>query len=172
MVRSTAPTVAQGASPEGPAWLPAYTPAQQRLLTPVDTPIHRQAVDDPEARVQALVRMVPLAGAATHRELLARNGWYREFLPNWQPLSPPVAVDDGLRRGLLRRLAERPLRSALAAPVERWEMERKVRRFRVLAPSAEARFDAACCKGHFEGHGRRVLEAYRERLARLSGVAA
>src|SRR5262245_40214253 len=40
MARSTAPAVAQGgAATWAPAWLPPYTPEQQKLLSPVDTPV-------------------------------------------------------------------------------------------------------------------------------------
>jgi hypothetical protein len=56
--------------------------------------------------------------------------------------------------------------------IERWEMRRKIRRLRALAPSAEAQYSVACCKGHVDDHGRRTIAAFEARLARLREVLA
>ena len=52
--------------------------------------------------------------------------------------------------------------------VERWEMDRKVARLKGAAIGAEVRYDEHVCKGHVEGHRRRILDAYESRLARLA----
>jgi hypothetical protein len=67
-----------------------------------------------------------------------------------------------------RRNAERVGRSRIGSWFESWEMTRKVRRFqRAAAEEPEATFSADLCKGHLNGHGRRILAAYDDRLARL-----
>jgi hypothetical protein len=109
-----------------------------------------------------LAQMVPVTGAATYRDLLARNAWYRAFLPNHQPA--PRAPQSPARA---RQLAERALRTLPVDALERWEMRRKTARLAAGATSPEQRFDAMSCKGHFDEHRRRVLERYSARVAEL-----
>ena len=105
-----------------------------------------------------LVQMVPIAGHATYEALLAANAWYREFLPNHRPAQQA-------RREAGHRLAEAALHPALVDRLERWEMERKVRRLAAAGTTDEQRFGPTVCKGHFEGHRRRALATFAERLA-------
>lgn len=114
-----------------------------------------------------LVQMVPVGPSPAYAELLDRNAWFRDFLPNSEP-RPPLTGDD-LRptRATWRRVAEAPLRTALGDRIDRWEMGRKVRRLSAEAASTETRYDATCCKGHSEEHGRRSLAAFHARLRRL-----
>jgi len=110
-----------------------------------------------------LAQMVPIAGGATYRDVLARNAWYRDFLPNHAPA--PVAARAGPGRPL--RLAEAALRARPVDRLERWEMRRKVARLSAGTTSGEQQFDATACKGHFEEHRRRTLRAFDERLTGL-----
>ena len=108
-----------------------------------------------------LAQMVPLAGSATYHDLLARNAWYRDYLPNHVPADVPGTPG----RMAARALLEWAGRTGPLDRVERWEMRRKVRRFAAGATSLEQRFDESVCKGHFDEHRRRVLAAFQERLA-------
>jgi len=113
-----------------------------------------------------LVQLVPLFGEETYRELLARNAWYREFLPNHPGYTGVVAA----RRGAVAPLLLRGLLGGpVGARVERWEMARKVARLRDAAgPGVETRFDDDICKGHVDGHRARFWAAYRARLEALA----
>ena len=110
-----------------------------------------------------LAQLEPLFGARTYAELLERNRWYRELLPNHAGFGGVIPE----RRE--RRCSPRSLERLLAR-VERWEMERKVSRLRAAgAGSAETCFDATVCKGHVGGHRARF---WREFEARLEALAA
>jgi glycosyltransferase involved in cell wall biosynthesis len=109
-----------------------------------------------------LVQMVPVTGGDAYADLMARNDWYREFLPNAEPRSVSAAPP---RR--LRRFAESVLRLGLFDRLERWEMNRKSRLLYAASASTETRYDATCCKGHAGEHGRQVLADFESRLARL-----
>lgn len=114
-----------------------------------------------------LVQMVPVAGGEVYVELMARNAWYREFLPN----AEPRAVDrSSPPNRWLGRLLEAALGSRIADRFERWEMNRKTRQLCAASASAETRYDATCCKGHADEHGRRVVAEFEARLNRLSEV--
>ena len=109
-----------------------------------------------------LVQMVPLSGRAIYRRIREVNAWSHRFLPN--ALGPPRDLTGGGRGSLAQRLAELPLRTPLGAWLDRWEMGRKVAKFRQENPAAsEARFSRDCCKGHFTGHSQRIMAAYRQR---------
>jgi hypothetical protein len=114
-----------------------------------------------------LAQMVPLAGASMYLRMRALNAWTARWLPNAG--GPPRQVEIvGPWNSMATRLAERGLQSPIGACVERWEMGRKVRRFRARADAhPEAAFGADRCKGHFDGHGRRTLAALTVRLRAL-----
>ena len=103
-----------------------------------------------------LTQLVPLFGPDTYRALLAANRWYRDFLPNHPGHQGPIAELRGRR---MRGAVEPILRNRVVSRLERWEMDRKIARLGAGPASAEVRFDATMCKGHFGGHRRRTLES-------------
>ncbi|HWQ12071.1 MAG TPA: hypothetical protein VNL77_04690 [Roseiflexaceae bacterium] len=109
-----------------------------------------------------LAQMVPIAGIATYCHMRRLNVWADGLLPN--AAGPPRAVlaEPGPRRA--RALVEAALRTPVGARIERWEMARKVRKLTRQGVNPETAFSPAYCKGHFDGHGRRVMAAYAERL--------
>lgn len=113
-----------------------------------------------------LTQMVPIAGLGVYHRLRQLNGWTARFLPNAD--GPPRHVMESKPpSALARALAESTLRTPLGAWLEHWEMQRKVRKFGQQNGSDEADFCADWCKGHFQSHGRRTLEAFTERLRQL-----
>jgi hypothetical protein len=118
-----------------------------------------------------LVQMVPVGASPAYAELIRQNRWFGEFLPNSE-LRPPLARGGVAGTdGIWRRLAEASLRSGIGDRLDRWEMRRKVRQLSRASTSAETRYDATCCKGHSEEHGRRSMSAFEARLRRLEESA-
>jgi hypothetical protein len=118
-----------------------------------------------------LVQMLPVAGADAYAELLAANEWVRGLLPN----AERAAGGRSTRAGIVGRAAEAALRRRPFDRLERWEMDRKIRRLTAVAGadrSAEVRFSPTVCKGHVEGHRRRALEALAAREAAVLGADA
>jgi hypothetical protein len=114
-----------------------------------------------------VVQMVPLSGMSTYRRLRQLNSWTAEYLPNGDG-PPRLANGTAFQTSTSKRAAEAMLRTPLFAPVEKWEMQRKVRKLNRQHPGApEAAFSPDRCKGHFEGHGHRALDAFAERLQTL-----
>jgi hypothetical protein len=113
-----------------------------------------------------LTQMVPLAGSATYQHMRAVNSWALQYLPNAAD-APERSVRAERVPGRTRTMAERMLRSSVGAQIERWEMERKIRKFAQQGGNPETAFSPEWCKGHFDGHGRRVMAAYHERLRAL-----
>lgn len=114
-----------------------------------------------------LIRMIPVAGGSTYRAMWDRNPWARKLFPNaGEPPHGDPLPDPG--RGPLRRMIEALLRTRAGGWLDGLERRRKLRRSsRRYTDLAESRFDADCFKGHFDGHARRTLTAYRGRLATL-----
>lgn len=119
-----------------------------------------------------LVQMVPVVGVDTYRRLREANAWTARQLPN--AAGAPLQ-GRAWRTPLLRRaqpFAETLLRTPVGAAAEGWE-RRKIGHFRAEATArgvtAEARFSPDRCKGHMDGHGRRIRVAYEAR-ARALGV--
>jgi hypothetical protein len=117
-----------------------------------------------------LTQMLPISGAETYQQMRRVNRWSDAFLPNADG-APRRDVGAERARGRTRRAAEAALRTRLGGRLERWEMERKVRKFAQQGGNPETAFSAEWCKGHFDGHGQRVMAAFAERLQRLGAEA-
>ncbi len=114
-----------------------------------------------------ICQMVPVAGREVYNSLRCRNTWTQGFLPNASSV-PPLAGDVARTGQRMQWLLEWPLRGALGDRVERWEMERKVRRFKLQAGfGEETDFGPNMCQGNFDHHGLQTLQAWRERLERI-----
>ncbi|MDQ4076789.1 MAG: hypothetical protein M3220_11165 [Chloroflexota bacterium] len=116
-----------------------------------------------------LVQMVPIAGFATYRVMRQLNEWTEDYLPNAQ--GAPRRFDKVVPLQSVKRLVEVTLRTTPGMWLERWEMIRKVRKFsHQYNTHVEANFTVDWCKGHFDGHGQRIMNAYQERLQTLDGL--
>jgi hypothetical protein len=111
-----------------------------------------------------LAQMVPLSGFGLHSRMLAANEWVLEFLPNSGVRSQKTGEN---QKPGLQSFGERALNNGLGDWLERWERDRKQRKFaREAEFSPAAQLDADHVKGHFHDHGARVLREYRSRLER------
>jgi hypothetical protein len=115
-----------------------------------------------------LTHMVPLYGRSIYDDLRRANGWTARYLPNAAGPPPVLAQAQDYLRGLspspARDLVEATLGTATGRRIDRWEMTRKVRKFRRLYHGwQESDFSADTCKGHFNHHQQRVITAYAQR---------
>jgi hypothetical protein len=112
-------------------------------------------------------QMIPLAGADVYENMRRLNPWVKDFLPNADGSPGPAPEKTSISK--LRGLLEKLLLSPLGERLERWEMERKVRKLaRQNSGNPEAVFNAGMCKGHADRHGQRTELLLNERLARLA----
>jgi hypothetical protein len=118
-----------------------------------------------------LVQMTPVVGLATYARIRQLNTWTADFLPNAGELSRRVR--DSRPHGYWTRpLTETILRTPIGGRIERWEMKRKVKRFKQQRDDhGEATFCADQCKGHFDGHRQRILTAFAARLRAFEQLA-
>src|SRR5438067_6184029 len=93
-----------------------------------------------------VAQMVPLTGMPTYQRLRALNRWTDAYLPNAGGAPRRITLVEPRQR----RIVEYALRSRLCAPLERWEMHRKIRKLDQRSNGhAEAAFGPDWCKGHF-----------------------
>lgn len=125
-----------------------------------------------------IAQMVPIAGFGVYHYLRRLNSWTADFLPNaagiphlaeatgpWPTGHEPVKkAHPGLRR-----VSESLLRTRAGNHLERWEMNRKIRRFRseMNDNHIEAAFCPDWCKGHFHDHAQRILNTYEQTLNQI-----
>jgi hypothetical protein len=114
-----------------------------------------------------LLLAVPVAGAATYRQLRAQNLWAARWLPNRFREQPAILPESALG-GLLRRAGELGLGRRIGDCLEAREFRRKQGRLRARGEAAS--FTADACEGHFGRHRRRVLSAFEERCRRLGVI--
>ena len=114
-----------------------------------------------------LAQMVPLFGYDMYCRMRTSNSWMSAYLPNAAGSSFELAVDT-VSNGFVqatRQSAEWLLRTPVGDWVERWEMNRKIRKLRARETAAsETDFCAVRCKGHFGGYGKKTRAAYDARL--------
>jgi hypothetical protein len=112
-----------------------------------------------------LAQMIPISGLPIYRRMRQLNAWTADFLPNAAgipqpyPTNEPPVMKPELKR-LPARLAEGFMRTPPGGWIEGWEMRRKIRKFSRLNGGDESAFSADWCKGHFDGHRRRVLDEF------------
>lgn len=122
-----------------------------------------------------LTQMVPVSGLSIYRQMRQLNAWTADFLPNAAgiPDSPstnkPHTVKHNIKR-LPTTIAESLLRTPAGSWVEQWEMERKIRKFSRLNGGDESAFSADWCKGHFDGHRRRVLDEFDNQWQKVNNT--
>ena len=124
-----------------------------------------------------LAQMVPICGLNVYQKMRKLNRWTARWLPNAMTAPPgPTGIDRPLTaaNGNLTGITEKFLQGRIGARLERWEMERKIEKFGKETAGEhrdrdEVAFSPDWCKGHFDGHARRVLNAYAERLRTLEG---
>jgi hypothetical protein len=115
-----------------------------------------------------LAQMVPLVGHDVYAEMRAANPWASDYLPQAQH---PLRREPELRlsgwQSIVQRGGERLLGGRLGAALERWERDRKLRKFARAADQAgsAAELDADRVKGHFEDHGHPIMQKFHERVA-------
>ncbi len=116
-----------------------------------------------------LAQMVPLYGAETYERMWNLNEWVNAYLPQatGSPNRAPI-MRLSRRESAVKRAAERLLSGRLGARLERWEMQRKIRKFRrrAQAEGGSIEFTADCCKGHFDHHDEIIMRYYTEHLDR------
>jgi hypothetical protein len=118
-----------------------------------------------------MAQMIPVAGVGLYHRMREMNSWVREYLPNagGAPKEGPVSAA-GPR--FVWAVAEALLRTPPGTWLERWEMDRKVRKLESQMPASdpvEAEFGVDWCKGHFGGYGRRTLGAMADRMSGAGG---
>lgn len=118
-----------------------------------------------------LAQMLAVYGAPVAERMRAENLWTQQLLANAaQPLHALSNSPPGRAAQAFKRAAEWTLAGRLGDALERWEQQRKLRRFAEEMQTANhaALLDGEHVKGHFNDHGHRVLQAYAERVARYS----
>jgi hypothetical protein len=114
-----------------------------------------------------IAQMIPVRATQWYAKFIDANRWARVYLPNaFSDDRRPPRADNVLTRSATWVLASR-----LFAPLERWEMRRKIRRLsaRAAREGGSLSFSVVECRGHFAAHDVRVLAAYAERAAQIEG---
>jgi hypothetical protein len=118
-----------------------------------------------------IIQMVPLSGFEVYRRLRLRNQWTDRLLPNAtnaHQLAFSMSGEKSQFPPLTKSWGERVLNHPLGRRIDRWEMERKMRKFaRIKEFDEEFNFSPDWCRGHRSGHAGKTREAYRARLAQL-----
>ncbi len=150
--------VVRYAAPRGDTVCPNYLVSERALV-----------LDDRNLyTAHEVAQMVPISGRATYQQLRESNCWVGDYLPNAG--AAPRAADVSPRGRAVRLLAESALRTGASARLERWEMDRKVRKLtRDGHDHPEVSFSTDWCKGHTDGHGERILAMFNERWREVEG---
>ncbi len=116
-----------------------------------------------------LAQMTPVYGSGVHGRMRDENSWADAYLPQARYPQAHASSDSlGPVREPLKSVGERLLGGGLGVYAERWIQRRKIAQLKREAPAHADTvvLSPDCCKGHFDGHGRRILAAYNARLAR------
>jgi hypothetical protein len=114
-----------------------------------------------------IAQMIPLYGHDLYQRFRAVNAWADNHLPNATTVyyHAPKCTFSTLGH-IAKAICERLLSGRLGNWLEKWEYQRKLRRFarEIDTPHSAAQIDEQRVKGHFNDYGHPVLRKYRQRL--------
>jgi len=113
-----------------------------------------------------ITQMVPIYGHELYWDMRQANLWTIDSLPNAEtPLYKAHPTVKGVW-AFAKRTIEWVLSGKLGDSLEKWERNRKLKRFEKAldTPNAAAQLDASQVKGHFNDYGHPVLRQYAQRL--------
>jgi hypothetical protein len=114
-----------------------------------------------------IAQMIPLYGHDVYIAMRQANVWVADQLPNAKSAFYPVAEGNENRVWQLAKSGVEVLFGGrVGNALERWERERKLRRFapKLATQDNDARLDAQHVKGHFNDRGNPALRRYQEHL--------
>ena len=112
-------------------------------------------------------QMVPLFWLAVHQRMRQANEWVYAHLPNARtPLRAEAEIRIGRLARAAKRIGEWLLGGRLGDALERWEMQRKQRKFAPqITAASSAMLDRDHMKGHFVDYGPPIRRRFAEQLA-------
>ena len=114
-----------------------------------------------------ITQMVPIYGHSLYWIFREANDWVADHLPNASEIfhDEPEHIP-GKFAQTIKQILEAILGGKLGDKLERWEYQRKLRRFAsdMETPHSAAQLDENRVKGHFKDYGHPVLRQYHERL--------
>jgi hypothetical protein len=118
-----------------------------------------------------LTQMVPLSGRSVYAAIRNENQWAHIYLPNAVE-GPDVSVAPEDRHSWIQTIGESLLQNPAGSLLERWEMQRKLRKFHPLTLlHPEACFGPDLCKGHADDHENHTLHFFEEQLQSLGRIS-
>jgi hypothetical protein len=113
-----------------------------------------------------IAQTISVTSSAWSDEFREANRWTAAFLPNARDARAAPLLSS---QPLAARLASRVLAAPAFDRVERWEMQRKIKRLLARAgrDGGSVAFSKDECRGHFAAHDVRVLAEFSTRVARL-----
>lgn len=118
-----------------------------------------------------IVQMVPITGFFVYSKFRVLNAWTSDYVPNAASFPPDRTVEHEPSQHIVQKAAEVVLNTPIGDWLDRWEMRRKIRKLTEQGRSLEeVDFSPDTCKGHFDEHQKRILDAFDERIRRLEPV--
>ncbi|RME98377.1 MAG: hypothetical protein D6768_17425 [Chloroflexi bacterium] len=122
-----------------------------------------------------VLQMRLLFGPALYRRIRQKNEWVTTYFPQGDGLStapPPVQLSRGVAQA--KRITEKLLGGPPGNWLERRLQRRQIAKHTRLAAESGSPdttiFTPDVCKGHYNGHGRRTLDAFERRVQRTGPI--
>lgn len=132
--------------------------------------------DDNLFIAREMLQMVPIYGSPTYRAMRQLNNWVTDYLPQGTGLNLDKLDDDlAWPQFWLKRGGEFILKGSLGdwleKPLQSYQITKHTRLAEKYGASDKVVFTADQCKGHYDGHGARTLQAYQGRVEQYNGAA-
>jgi len=132
--------------------------------------------DDNLFIAREMLQMVPLYGRSTYLEMRRRNDWITHYLPQGTGLNLQRLNDKlSLGQTSLKKMGEFILRGFIGdlveKPLQKFQITKHTRLAEKYGAADKVAFTADQCKGHYNGHNARVMNAYYGRMEKYNRTA-
>lgn len=116
-----------------------------------------------------MLQMIPIYGETIYRKMWAVNNWVTDFLPqanqpNLEKINDSLSIFQRLTKSVGELMLKGFVGNLLEGRLQTLQITKHTRLAQKHGASDNVTFTADTCKGHYDGHNNKTMQAYQQRV--------